>query len=58
MTFTKLDQADLDSPCQELSTGGLGIAVALSFCWQINVCVRLRGVQSSYMYQGFQRAQS
>ena len=30
MNFTKIDQADLDSPCQELSNGGLGIVVALA----------------------------
>ena len=29
MTFIKLDQADLDSPRQELSNGGLGIVLAL-----------------------------
>ena len=39
MTFTKLDQADLSSPCRELSIGGLGIVVALSVRW----CVRLLG---------------
>ena len=30
MNFTKIDQADLDSPCQELSNGGLGIVAALT----------------------------
>ena len=29
MNFTKLDQADLDSPRRELSNGGLKIVVAL-----------------------------
>ena len=29
ITFTKLNQAGLDSPRQELFNGGLGIAVAL-----------------------------
>ena len=33
MTFTKLDQADLGSPRQELSNGGLGIVVALLILW-------------------------
>ena len=32
MNFTKIDQADLDSPCQELSNGGLGIVVAFPVC--------------------------
>ena len=36
MAFTKLDQADLDSPCREFSNGGLSIAVAFLVCWQIN----------------------
>ena len=31
MDHTKLDQAELDSPCGELSNGGLGIVVALTF---------------------------
>ena len=30
MNFTKIVKADLDSPRQELSSGGLRIAVALS----------------------------
>ena len=47
MTFTKLDQADLDSPRRELSNGGLGIVIALLVCWQIILCVLLLGVQSS-----------
>ena len=29
MNFTKIVKADLDSPCRELSNGGLGIVVAL-----------------------------
>ena len=33
--FTKLDQADLISPCQELSNGGLGFVVSLLVCWQM-----------------------
>ena len=35
MGQTKLDQADLDSPCQELSSGGLVIVVTLLVRWQI-----------------------
>ena len=35
MTFTKLDQACLDSPRRELSNGGLGIDVALLIRWKI-----------------------
>ena len=31
MTFIKLDQADLDSPCQEFSNGRLEIAAAFTF---------------------------
>ena len=31
MGFTKIDQADMDSPRWELSNGGLGIVVALAF---------------------------
>ena len=30
MNFTKIDQADLDSPRRELSNGGLGIVVTLT----------------------------
>ena len=36
MAFVKLDQADLDSPRQELSNGGLKSVVTLLVCWQIN----------------------
>ena len=42
MTFTKLDQADLNSPCRELSNGGLKIFVALLVRWQINICLLRR----------------
>ena len=35
MPFTKIVPADLDSPCRELSNGGLGIAVAFLVCRQI-----------------------
>ena len=45
MTFTKLDQEDLDYLCRELSNGGLGIVVALLVRWQIIFCVRLLGVR-------------
>ena len=43
MSFTKLDQAGLDSPRQEFSNGGLGIVVALLVCLGIDffVCVLL-----------------
>ena len=43
----KIYLTDLDSPRRELSTGGLGIIIALSVCWQINFCVHLLGVHSS-----------
>jgi len=36
INFTKIVKEDLDSPRQELSNGGLGIVVALLFCWQID----------------------
>ena len=32
MTFIKIDPADLDSPCRELSNGGLGNVIALTIC--------------------------
>ena len=32
MNFTKIDLADLNSLCRELSNGGLGIVVALLVC--------------------------
>ena len=35
MSFTKIDQADLDSPRRELSNGGHGIVVALLVRWGI-----------------------
>ena len=41
MTFTKLGQADFDSPCRELSNGDLGIIVALLVCSGIVFCVLL-----------------
>ena len=44
MAFTKIDRADLDSPCQEFSNGGIVIVVALLVCWQIDVsCVSTGG---------------
>ena len=45
--FTKIDQADLDSPHRELSNGGLGIVVALTFFSGIIFCLLVLGVQSS-----------
>ena len=36
MTFTKMNKADLDSPCREPSNGDLGIVVALSICWYVS----------------------
>ena len=33
ITFTKIDPADLDSLCQELSNGGLKSVVTLLICW-------------------------
>ena len=42
MDHTKIDTADLDSPCRELSNNGLGIAVALLVRQGINVvCARV-----------------
>ena len=44
MDFTKIVRADLDSPRQELSNGGLEIVVALLFFPMINVsCARTGG---------------
>ena len=37
MNFTKIEPADLNSPRQELSNGGLRIVVALTVHWQIDV---------------------
>ena len=37
MDRTKIYLVDLNSPCQELSTGGLQIAVTILVHWQINV---------------------
>ena len=47
MDHTKLDQADLDFPCRELSVRGLGFIVGLLFFLKLIFCVRLLGVQSS-----------
>ena len=47
MTFTKLDQADLDFPCRELFNGGLGIVVALTGFSGIVLCVFILGGQYS-----------
>ena len=48
MDFTKIDQADLDSPRWELSNGGLGIVVALTVFRELILCVRISDAQSSY----------
>ena len=50
MTFTKLDQAGLDSPRRGLFNGGLGIAATLLVRWQTILCVLLQGAQSSCMW--------
>ena len=34
--YRKIDRADMNSPRQELSSGGLGIVVALLVRWQID----------------------
>ena len=47
MDHTKIVQADLDSPCRELSNDGLGIVVALSVFQKLIFRVFLPGVQSS-----------
>ena len=49
MDHTKINPADLDSPCREFSNGGLGIVVALLVFWQIDVLSLVLGVQSSCM---------
>ena len=36
MTFTKMNKADLESPCRELSNGGLGIVAVLLVRWKID----------------------
>ena len=44
MTFTKLDQADLESPRRGLSNGGIRIVVTLLVHWQLNfVCASTGG---------------
>ena len=47
MDFTKIVKAELDSPRQELSNGGLGIVVALSVFSEIVFLCACTGVQSS-----------
>ena len=43
MDHTKMDPADLDFPCEELSVHGLGFVVALSVHWEIDfLCVYTR----------------
>ena len=39
MNFTKIVKPDLDSPCRELSNGGLGIVVTLLACQKIDFFV-------------------
>ena len=39
MDHTKIYQADLDSPRQELFNGGLGFIVAFWFIWEMVFCV-------------------
>ena len=41
MIFTKLDQADLDSPRRELFNGGVGFVAAHTIWWQIDFFVRV-----------------
>ena len=43
MTFTKLNQSDLDSPRRELSNGGIGIVVTLLVRWQIDFLLDYTG---------------
>ena len=47
MSFTKLNQADLDFPCRELSNSGPGNAVALPFFQEVIFCVGALGVHFS-----------
>ena len=49
MTFTKLDQVDLDSPCRELSNGGLGVVIPLAFFREIIFRVFLLGSNPAYV---------
>ena len=52
MTFIKLDQADLDYPCRELSNGGLKIIAALKIFCELIFRVFILGEQSSYIMLG------
>ena len=47
MSLTKMDPADLNSPCQEPSNGDFGIVVALTVCWQINFLTSQKGYDNS-----------
>ena len=50
MDHTKMDQADLDSPCQGLSVRGLGFVVAFSVCSGIDLlCASTRGLIQLYL---------
>jgi len=52
INFTKTIKADLDSPRQELSNGGLGIVIALmEFSWEF-FCWLVLDVKSSFMLFG------
>ena len=46
---TKMDQADLDFPCQDFSVCGLGFVVPLSVCWKVIFRVCVLGVQYSFL---------
>ena len=39
MDDTKMNSEDVDSPCQELFNGGLGIVVALLVCQRIGLSI-------------------
>ena len=45
MNFTKILETDLDSPCRDLSNGGLGIFLALLVCWGVIFSCACTGAQ-------------
>ena len=50
MGRTETFPVDLNSPCREISNGGLGFVVALSVRWQINFsCVYSEGPIQLYV---------
>ena len=53
MNFTKINPADLNSPRQDLSNGGLGIVAALLVLWQIDFCRLILDVQSRCVMGGY-----